>query len=82
MTSCTFHVHSEITIDSILIYIIILSKITFDFGRQKGMLLSANISPSDLAMISSIVIIVSILASLQPAVKASRMDPIKALGHI
>jgi putative ABC transport system permease protein len=66
----------------VVIYIINLSKITFDFGRQKGMLLSANISLSDLAMISIIVIIVSILASLQPAVKASRMDPIKALGHI
>jgi putative ABC transport system permease protein len=64
------------------IYIINLSNITFDFGRQKGMILSADISPVDLLMLSGIVIIVSILASLQPAVKASRMDPIRALGHI
>jgi len=35
-----------------------------------------------LLMISGIVIIVSIPASLQPAVKASRMDPIRAPGHI
>ncbi len=65
-----------------VIYIINLLKITFDFGRQKGIILSAGISPVDLLMISGIVIIVSILASLQPAVKASRMDPIRALGHV
>ena len=64
------------------ILIINLSKITFDFGRQKGMIVSAGIRPGELAIISIIVIIISILASLQPAVKASRMDPIKALGHI
>jgi putative ABC transport system permease protein len=65
-----------------VIYIINLSKITFNFGQQKGMLLSAAISPIELLILSGIVIIVSILASLQPAVKASRMDPIEALGHI
>ena len=69
-------------IGSAVIYIINLSNITFDFGRQKGMILSAGINPVDLLMISGIVIIVSILASLQPAVKASRMDPIRALGHV
>lgn len=69
-------------IGSAVIYIINLSEFTFNFGRQKGIILSANISPVDLLMISGIVIIVSILASLQPAVKASRMDPIQALGHV
>jgi putative ABC transport system permease protein len=69
-------------IGSAAIYIINWSHITFDFGRQKGMILSAGIRPVDLLMISGIVIIVSILASLQPAMKASRMDPIRALGHI
>lgn len=65
-----------------VIYLINLSKITFDFGRQKGMIVSAGISLTELAVISIIVILVSILASLQPAVKASRMDPVKALGHV
>jgi len=69
-------------VSSAVIYIINLSKITFDFGRQSGMIVSASISLNELAVISIIVITVSILASLQPAVKASRMDPIKALGHI
>jgi putative ABC transport system permease protein len=65
-----------------VIYIINLLEITFDFGRQKGLLLSAGISPVDLLWISGIVILVSILASLQPAVKASRMDPIRALAYV
>jgi len=69
-------------ISCVVIYIINFSKITYDFGRQKGIIISAGISPEELVMISIIVIIVSILASLQPAVKASRMDPIEALGHI
>ena len=33
-------------------------------------------------MISVTVIIVSVIASLQPAFKASRMEPIKALRHV
>ena len=69
-------------ISSAVIYIINMSEITFNFGKNKGMILSAGISFVDLLMISGIVIIVSILASLQPAVKASRMDPIRALGHV
>jgi putative ABC transport system permease protein len=64
------------------IFIINFSEITFDFGRQKGMILSAGISSVDLLMISAIVIIASILASVQPAIKASRMDPIRALGYV
>jgi putative ABC transport system permease protein len=56
--------------------------ISFDFGRQKGLILHATIAPLDVLIISAIVIIVSILASLQPAFKASRMEPIKALRHV
>ena len=65
-----------------VIHIVNLLKITYDFGRQKGIIVYAGISLEDLAMISIIVIIGSVLASLQPAMKASRMDPIEALGHI
>jgi putative ABC transport system permease protein len=59
-----------------------VSKLTFDFGRQKGLLLSPSISLQDILTISIIVIIISVLASLQPAYKASRMNPIDALRHV
>ena len=67
-----------------LIIILILNRvgITFDFGRETGLVLSATIGPSDVLMISIIVIFISVVASLQPAYKASRMEPIKALRHV
>jgi putative ABC transport system permease protein len=66
----------------VIIFILNLSKITFNFGQQKGIMLQANINPYDIMVISATVIIVSVLASLQPAFKASRMEPIKALRHV
>jgi len=65
-----------------VIFIINISEVTFDFGRQKGLILSTSVNPNDLLVISVIVIIVSVLASLQPAFKASRMDPVQALRHV
>ena len=65
-----------------IIYALDAFKLTFDFGRQKGLLLSPGISLQDVLTISIIVIIISVLASLQPAYKASRMNPIDALRHV
>jgi putative ABC transport system permease protein len=67
-----------------LIIILILNRsgITFDFARQTGLVLSATIAPMDVITISAIVIFISVIASLQPAFKASRMEPIKALRHV
>ena len=57
------------------------SGMTFEFGRQI-LMLSASIDPMEVLMISGIVIVISVIASLQPALKASRMEPIKALRHV
>jgi len=65
-----------------LVYILNLFKITYDFGQQKGFILQAGVSPADILVISATVIIVSVIASLQPAFKASRMEPIQALRHV
>jgi len=67
-----------------LIIILILNRvgITFDFGRETGLVLSTTIGPFDVLTISIIVIFISVAASLQPAFKASRMEPIKALRHV
>ncbi|MDZ7641712.1 MAG: FtsX-like permease family protein [Desulfurivibrio sp.] len=66
----------------LLIRLLSLAEISYNFGRQQGLLLQPEISWVELALISLIVIIGAVLASLQPAFKASRLDPIKALRHI
>jgi putative ABC transport system permease protein len=65
-----------------LILVLNIVGVSFDFGRQKGLILKATIALTDVLMISGIVILISVLASLQPAWKASRMEPIKALRHV
>jgi putative ABC transport system permease protein len=66
----------------VILWLINMAKITFNFGQQQGLILSAAVQPADLAIISGIVILVSVIASLQPALKASRMEPIVALRHV
>ncbi len=60
-----------------LTLILILNRvgITFDFGRETGLVLSATIALRDVLMISFIVIFISVVASLQPAYKASKWNP-------
>jgi putative ABC transport system permease protein len=64
------------------IYILNIYKIRFAFGRMDNLLLSPTINFSELVWVSAIVLLVSVFASLQPAYKASKMEPVDALGHI
>lgn len=57
------------------------ARFTFDFGRQSGLVLSPSISVPDLLAVSAIVVLVAVAGSLQPAFKASRMEPVEALRH-
>jgi len=66
----------------LLLFILNVAHITFNFGQQQGLLLQAYVKPMDFVTIAVIVIIVSVIASLQPAFKASRMEPIVALRHV
>ena len=65
-----------------IISVLNVAKLTFSFGRQKGLLLAPSINLQDVLVISIIVITISVIASLQPAYKASRMNPIDALRHV
>jgi putative ABC transport system permease protein len=69
-------------VGAVIIFALNVSHITYDFGRQKDLLLQASIAPVDVLVLSVIVIAISVIASLQPAFKASRMEPIKALRHV
>jgi putative ABC transport system permease protein len=65
-----------------VLFVLNMAKITYDFGRQKGLLLQTSIDPSEVIVLSVIVVVISVIASIQPAFKASRMEPIKALRHV
>ena len=66
-------------ISLVSIFVLQTSPLSFDFGRQKGLLLSPTLDPMEIAIVSFLVIVVSTLASLQPAYKASRMEPVTAM---
>ena len=77
-----FGVLTGVILNAGVLYILNRVGLTFDFGRQKGLILSPTIDLSDIWVISAIVIVVSVVASLQPAYKASKMEPIDALRHV
>jgi len=64
------------------IYALNVWQITFDFGQQRGLVLAPAVAAADVALIAAMVVLMALLASLQPAWKASRMDPVRALGHV
>jgi putative ABC transport system permease protein len=59
-----------------------LWKVSFNFGQNVGLILEPTIDPAQIAVASAMVIGMSVVASLQPAFKASRMEPIDALRHV
>lgn len=64
------------------IYGLNIWQVTFAFGQQQNLVLAPQIAGGDVLTIAGLVIGVAIVASLQPAWKASRLDPIMALRHV
>ena len=64
-----------------IVFVLRLAHVSFEFARQT-FVLSPSVQLSDLLIVSVIVVVVAILGSLQPALKASRMEPINALRHV
>jgi putative ABC transport system permease protein len=64
-----------------IVYVLNLWPVHFAFARQI-IQLAPSIAAADVVLIGSIVLVVAVLASLQPAWKAARMDPITALRHV
>jgi len=65
------------------IYALNIWKISVRFGMQQdAIVLSPAVTTMDIVTIVAMVVIMALLASLQPAWKASRMDPVTALGHV
>jgi len=64
-----------------LVYALNLWPVHIAFARQQ-LLLAPSIAATDVLLIGGIVLAVAVAASLQPAWKAARMDPITALRHV
>ncbi|MBX3635203.1 MAG: ABC transporter permease [Rubrivivax sp.] len=58
-----------------------LYPLQFPFGRQL-ITLHPALSPAEVVTVALLVVGMAVLASLQPAWRASRMDPIQALRHV
>ncbi len=66
----------------ISIYLLNQAQISFSFGRQTGLILEPVLLWKDVVFASAIVLSAAILASLQPAWKASRLNPVDALRQV
>jgi len=64
------------------IYAINLWRPHFAFGQQSDLVMAPTIAVAQVITVAVLVVGVAILASLQPAWKASRLDPINALRHV
>jgi len=64
------------------IFIMNMSEITFNFSRQTGYVLAPELKIGDIIFVSVVVIIMSVFATLQPAIKAAKMEPVDALRHV
>lgn len=53
--------------------------VTFSFGRQSDLVLHPQLLTSDILIVSIIVIMISLIASISPAFKAAKLDPVEAL---
>jgi len=52
---------------------------TFSFGRETGLVLSPQLDLLRMLVISAVVLLVAVIGTVQPAFKASRMEPVEAL---
>jgi putative ABC transport system permease protein len=65
-----------------IIYLLNIWPVHLTFGRQQELVLVPSIALLEVAVVGVIVLIMAAAASLQPAWKAARMDPITALRHV
>ncbi|OPX27200.1 MAG: ABC transporter substrate-binding protein [Campylobacteraceae bacterium 4484_166] len=62
-----------------IVNILKLAQITYSFGKQSNLILNPTLSGYEILTISVIVIVISLIASISPAIKASKLDPVEAL---
>lgn len=63
----------------VFVFVINTIGITFSFGRQNDLTLNPSLQINEVLMVSVIVIIISLIASISPAIKAAKLNPVDAL---
>ncbi|MEA1914122.1 MAG: FtsX-like permease family protein [Campylobacterota bacterium] len=63
----------------VIIKILQLSEISYSFGKQSDLILNPTLQAGQVVSISIIVILIALIASISPALKASKLDPVEAL---
>jgi putative ABC transport system permease protein len=71
-----------VALSLVLVYALNVWPVHFTFGRDQQLVLVPALAARDALLVGTIVVVMAILASLQPAWKAARMDPNTALRHV
>ncbi len=66
-------------IGTFIVFIVRVFNLKVSFGRTDDILLRPFVAPSEIILVAIIVIIISAIAVIQPAIKASKLEPIDAL---
>ena len=56
-----------------------MAQISYSFGKQSDLILTPTLTMMQVVSVSVIVIFISLIASISPAIKASKLDPVEAL---
>ena len=65
-----------------VLYVLNILQLHVSFGRMKDILLETSIAPAELLTITVIVLLITLISSFQPAYRASKMQPVRALRHV
>lgn len=62
-----------------IVEVLNMMQITYDFGRESDLVLKPVLAFKDVIIVGLIVVVISLIASISPAIKASKLDPVEAL---